>query len=75
MHEGVVVVRFPNGDAEIYAGSVVPSTGDRLSRGETEWVVARIDIPAAGRTTVTVVASEVQRDQGWPTPYEFVHLS
>lgn len=75
MHEGVVVIRFPNGDAEIYSGSVLPSTGDRLSRGGTDWVVARIDIHAEGRTTVTVVASEVQRDQGWPMPYEFVQLS
>jgi hypothetical protein len=75
LHEGVVVVRFPNGDAEINSGSVVPSTGDRLSRGGTDWVVAGIDIHAEGRTTVSVVASEVQRDQGWPTPYEFVHLS
>ena len=74
MHEGVLVIRFPNGDAEIYSGGT-PATGDRLSRGEKEWVVARIDARLEGRTTVSVVDCDVQRDPGWPSPYEFVHLS
>jgi hypothetical protein len=71
MSQEVLVISFPNGDAEIYSG-VVPSTGDRLTRGEAEWMVSRVDVHREGRTTVTVMPVAVQRDESWPKPYEFV---
>ena len=75
MSQEVFVIRFPNGEAEIYSGSAVPSTGDRLTRGDTEWVVARVEARLEGRTTVSVMPVAVQRDESWPKPYEFVHGS
>ena len=69
----VLVIRFPNGDAEIYSGSC-PSTGDRLTRRDTQWIVARVDFRPESHTTVTVMPVRVQRDASWPTPYEFVRV-
>lgn len=74
LSQEVLVIRFPNGDAEIYAGSV-PSKGDRLTRGGREWIVMRIDVHRAGKTIVSVIPVAVQRDGGWPKPYEFVTAS
>lgn len=73
MSSEVLVIRFPNGDAEIYAGSC-PSTGDRLTRRDTQWIVAKVDFRRGSHTTVTVRPVEVLRDTGWPTPYEFVRV-
>jgi hypothetical protein len=75
MSDEVLVIRFPNGDAEIYSGSFVPSTGDRLTRRESEWIVARVDTRGEGRTTVIVMPVVVRRDESWPKPYEFVRMS
>ena len=62
LSQEVLVIRFPNGDAEIYAGSV-PSKGDRLTRGGREWIVMRIDVHRAGKTIVSVIPVAVQRDE------------
>jgi hypothetical protein len=69
--QNVLVIRFPNGDAEIYSGSA-PATGDRLVRRNAEWIVARVDVRVESHTTVTVLPVAVRRDTTWPTPYEFV---
>ena len=74
MSQEVLVIRFPNADAEIYAGSV-PSNGDRLTRGGREWIVARIDAHREGKPVVRVMPVAVQRDEGWPKPYGFVTAS
>ena len=74
MSQEMLVIRFPNGDAEIYSGSSIPSAGDRLARRESEWIVARVDVRGEGRTTVTVRPVAVQRDESWPKPYEFIRV-
>ena len=67
-----LLIRFPDGDAEIYSGSFVPSSGDRLTRRDSEWIVARVDAAREGRVVVIVMPAAVQRDESWPKPYEFI---
>lgn len=73
MSAEVLVIRFPNGDAEIYSGSR-PSTGDKLTRRDTQWIVAQVASRGGSHTAVTVMPVKVQRDPSWPTSYEFVRL-
>jgi hypothetical protein len=70
-HE-VLIIRFPNGDAELYPGSRVPAVGDRLVRRNAEWVVARVDTHGLGGAAVTVTPANVVRDNSWPDPYGFI---
>ena len=69
MSDDLVIIRFPNGDAEFDARMSRLSVGDRITRRGAEWLVARVD-EAAGRVAVTVMPAEVQRDESWPTPYQ-----
>lgn len=72
MHDEVLIIRFPDGASEIYAGSFVPSIGDKLTRRDADWIVARVDLNSLGRTAVTVMPAAVVRDDSWPQPYEFI---
>jgi len=72
VHDEVLIIRFPDGETEIYAGSLVPSIGDRLTRRNADWIVARVDLNSLGRTVVTVMPAAVVRDDTWPEPYEFI---
>jgi hypothetical protein len=69
-HE-VLIIRFPDGDAEIYAGQV-PAVGDKLVRRNAEWIVSRVGSSALGGAAVTVTATDVVRDGSWPDPYGFI---
>ena len=62
---------FPNGDAESYTG-VGPTVGDRITRRGRDWIVARVQTHIDDTLRVTLMATEVARDDSWPTPYEFV---
>ena len=72
MQDEVLIIRFPDGDTEIYAGPFMPSVGDRLSRRSADWIVARVELNLLGRTAVTVMPAAVERDETWPQPYEFI---
>ena len=65
-----VIIWFPNGDAEFYAGFDVPSVGDRITRNNSDWIVARVESHIDKSVRVTVMPSEVVRDDSWPVPYE-----
>ena len=65
-----LIIWFPNGDAEFYAG-LVPSVGDRITRRGSDWIVARVQTHIDDTVRVTVTASEVVRDDSWPVPYNF----
>ena len=67
-----LIIWFPNGDAEFYAG-FVPLVGDRITRNNSDWIVARVESDVDKTVRVTVMPSEVVRDNSWPAPYEFVH--
>ena len=67
-----VFTRFLNGDAEFYAGFDVPSVGDRITRNNSDWIVARVESHIDKSVRVTVMPSEVVRDDSWPVPYEFL---
>jgi hypothetical protein len=71
MDAQVLIIRFPNGDAEFYAGRL-PSVGDRLVRNDAEWVVCGVAANSLGGTSITVTATNVIRDKGWPDPYGFI---
>ena len=57
-----VIIWFPNGDAEFYAGFDVPSVGDRITRNNSDWIVARVESHIDKSVRVTVMPSEVVRD-------------
>ena len=67
-----LIIWFPNGDAEFYAGFDVPSVGDRITRNNSDWIVARVESHIDKSVRVTVMPSEVVRDDSWPAPYEFL---
>jgi hypothetical protein len=67
----VLVIHFPDGEAELYSGNV-PSVGDKLVRRNVEWVVARVGASALGGVAVTVTSTNVVRDESWPDPYGFI---
>ena len=54
-----VIIWFPNGDAEFYAGFDVPSVGDRITRNNSDWIVARVESHIDKSVRVTVMPSEV----------------
>jgi hypothetical protein len=66
------LIRFPDGDAEFFSGPVVPSTGDRLTRRNAEWIVGRVDVDRKGWVVVVVMPAAVKCDESWPKPYEFM---
>jgi hypothetical protein len=68
----VLIICFPNGDAELYAGGNVPSVGDRITRHHSDWIVSRVDTDPERAVRVTVMPSAVVRDDAWPAPYGFV---
>ena len=67
-----LIIWFPNGDAEFYARSDVPSVGDRITRNNSDWIVARVETHVDKSVRVTVKPSGVVRDDSWPAPYEFI---
>ena len=67
-----LIIWFPNGDAEFYAGVDVPSVGDRIRRNNSDWIVARVESHVDKTVRVTVRPSEVVRDDSWPAPYQFI---
>ena len=69
MSDELVIIRFPNGDAEFDARMSRLSVGDRITRRGAEWLVARVD-EAAGPVAVTLMPAEVERDASWPAPYQ-----
>jgi hypothetical protein len=71
MSHHMLIIRFPDGQAELYAGST-PSVGDRLVRRNADWIVARIDTSALGGKAITVTPADVVRDTTWPDPYGFI---
>lgn len=70
-HE-VLIIRFPNGDAEFYATSDISSVGDTITRYDSDWIVARVDTNPERAVRVTVMPSEVVRDGSWPTPHGLI---
>ena len=64
----MLIVRFPDGDAEFFAGAKSPGVGDRIWRRGEPWVVARLGPDAGGHPTITVMPAEVPRDPSWPDP-------
>jgi hypothetical protein len=69
-----LLIRFPDGGTEYFSGSVVPSTGDRLTRRNSEWIVGRVDLARTGRAVVSVRPAAVRCDESWPKPYELIRL-
>ena len=55
MHQRLIIW-FPNGDAEFYAGFDVPSVGDRIRRNDSDWIVARVESHVDKTVRVTVHA-------------------
>jgi hypothetical protein len=68
----VILVRFPDGGAELYWGSSVPSVGDQLTRNGWRWIVARVGRDPAGAQAITLMPAEVERDEGWPSTFDFI---
>jgi hypothetical protein len=71
MSSEVVVIRFPDGDAEFYAGAEVPLVGEKMTRRGAEWFVARVN-SLEGRVALDVLPFAAERDESWPTPYDFI---
>jgi hypothetical protein len=69
-----LIIWFPDGDAEFYFG-LVPSVGDRITRRASDWIVASVQTHVDDTVRVTVMATEVVRDDSWPAPYEFIRVS
>jgi hypothetical protein len=67
-----LIIWFPHGDAEFYT-RLGPTVGDRITRRGRDWIVARVQTHIDDTVRVTVMATEVVRDDSWPTPYEFAH--
>lgn len=72
MSSDVLIIRFPDGDAEFSARSLVPTVGDRIWRRNEAWIVAAVDTNHGAATTVTVMPAEVTRDDSWPEPYQSI---
>ena len=68
----MLLIRFPEGEAEFYSGRSVPSVGDKLTRRGKIWAVARVVTDERGRLGVTVMPAEVETDPSWPEPYGFI---
>ena len=45
--------------------------GDRITRHHSDWIVSRVDTDPERAVRVTVMPSEVVRDDSWPTPYGY----
>jgi hypothetical protein len=71
MDSQVLIIRFPNGDAELYTGRM-PAVGDRVVRNDVEWVVSGVAANSLGGKSITVTATKVLRDKSWPDPYGFI---
>ena len=68
----MLLIRFPDGEAEFYSGHGVPSMGDKLTRRGKVWAVARVVADEAGCLGVTVMPAEMETDPSWPEPCEFI---
>jgi hypothetical protein len=68
----MLIIRFPNGEAELYPESRLPVVGDKLVRRNVEWIVARVETHGLGGAAVTVTPTDVVRDPSWPDPYGFI---
>ena len=72
MASEVLIIRYPDGDAEFWAGGDVPSVGDSLTRRNADWTVAHVDADTDGCVRVIVMPARPVRDDSWPKPFQFV---
>ena len=69
----MLVIRFPDGDAQFHSAPAMPSIGDRIQKRDAYWRVARVDANTQDLIAVTVMPwLEVVRDESWPEPYQFI---
>jgi len=67
-----LIIWFPNGDAEFCVRSDVPTIGERITVHDSDWVVARVETHLDRTVRVTVMPTEVVRDDSWPVPFELI---
>jgi len=67
-----LIIWFPNGDAEFCVRSDVPTIGERITVHDSDWVVARVETHLDKTVRVTVMPTEVVRDDSWPVPFELI---
>jgi hypothetical protein len=54
MGTDLLSVRFPEGSTEFTFAAHAPRVGDRLKRGDQEWVVLAVETDANGNTVVSL---------------------
>ena len=72
MADQTLIIWFPNGDAEFCVRSDVPTIGECITVHDSDWVVARVETHLDKTVRVTVMPTEVVRDDSWPAPFELI---